>query len=104
MTISGHGNAWQYYDKRAYDIQLNNKGALAGMDANSHWKLLHLSNDGDKIHSKLAYDIAEILGSEYVPQTTWANVYLNGEYCNYGISEQPVNDGDTFSIIYTPAQ
>ena len=26
---------------------------------------------------------------------------VNGEYCNYGISEQPVEDGDVFQIIYT---
>lgn len=28
---------------------------------------------------------------------------VNGSYCNYGISEQPVNDGDDFEIVYTPA-
>lgn len=27
--------------------------------------------------------------------------YVNGEYCNYGIEEQPVNDGDAFKIEYT---
>lgn len=27
--------------------------------------------------------------------------FVNGEYCNYGISEQPVEDGDAFQIIYT---
>ena len=26
---------------------------------------------------------------------------VNGEYCNYGISEQPVADGDAFEIAYT---
>lgn len=30
----------------------------------------------------------------------WA-FYVNGEYCMYGIDSQPVEDGDTFSIIYT---
>lgn len=29
--------------------------------------------------------------------------YVNGEYCNYGISQQPVMDGDAFKIEYTPA-
>ncbi len=29
--------------------------------------------------------------------------YVNGDYCNYGISKQPVNDGDAFQIIYTKA-
>jgi len=32
----------------------------------------------------------------------WA-FYINGEYCSYGISEQPVADGDAFKIEYTPA-
>ncbi len=27
--------------------------------------------------------------------------YVNGEYCNYGIDAQPVEDGDVFEIIYT---
>lgn len=27
--------------------------------------------------------------------------YVNDEYCNYGIDEQPVEDGDAFSIVYT---
>lgn len=27
--------------------------------------------------------------------------YVNDEYCNYGIEEQPVNDGDAFRIEYT---
>jgi len=30
----------------------------------------------------------------------WA-FYINGEYCNYSISEQPVADGDEFRIVYT---
>lgn len=32
----------------------------------------------------------------------WA-FYVGEEYCNYGISEQPIEDGDSFSIVYTPA-
>lgn len=30
----------------------------------------------------------------------WA-FYVNGEYCNYGIDTQPVDNGDVFSIRYT---
>ena len=32
----------------------------------------------------------------------WA-FYVCGEYCNYGVSEQPIEDGDSFSIVYTVA-
>ena len=35
-----------------------------------------------------------------VDASYWA-FYVNDEYCNYGISEQPVEDGDKFAIIYT---
>lgn len=31
----------------------------------------------------------------------WA-VYVNEEYANYGIDEQPVKDGDSFRFEYTP--
>lgn len=27
--------------------------------------------------------------------------YVNDDYCNYGVSEQPVKDGDAFRIVYT---
>lgn len=30
--------------------------------------------------------------------------FVNGEYCNYGIAEQPVEDGDAFQIVYTLAE
>lgn len=33
-------------------------------------------------------------------QAYWA-FYVNGEYCGYGITQQPVADGDVFSIEYT---
>lgn len=29
---------------------------------------------------------------------------VNGEYCNYGVSDQPVEDGDAFEIVYTKAE
>lgn len=30
--------------------------------------------------------------------------YVNGDYCNYGIAEQPIEDGDVFQIAYTLAE
>lgn len=30
--------------------------------------------------------------------------FVNDEYCNYGVSEQPVEDGDTFAIVFTLAE
>lgn len=33
--------------------------------------------------------------------TAYWGFFVNGEYCNYGVSQQPVEDGDRFSIVYT---
>ncbi len=33
----------------------------------------------------------------------WA-IYVNGEYGSYGISEQPVNDGDSFKFVYETSE
>lgn len=33
----------------------------------------------------------------------WA-FYVNGEYCNYGIDQQPLEDGQEYQIVYTIAQ
>ena len=33
----------------------------------------------------------------------WA-IYVNGEYGSYGVSEQPVNDGDSFKFVYETSE
>lgn len=47
--------------------------------------------------------VSSVNGEEAVFEENAAywGFFVNGEYCNYGISEQPVNDGDAFQIIYT---
>lgn len=47
--------------------------------------------------------VNSVNGEEAVYETDAAywGFFVNGEYCNYGVSEQPVNDGDAFQIVYT---
>lgn len=49
--------------------------------------------------------IETINGESAIYETDGAywSFYINGDYCNYGISEQPVTDGDAFQIIWTKA-
>lgn len=48
------------------------------------------------------YTVTEINGevADFSVDSSYWSFYVNGEYCNYGVSEQPVNDGDKFQIIY----
>ena len=39
--------------------------------------------------------------ADYNVDASYWSFNVNGEYCNYGVSEQPVEDGDAFSIVYT---
>jgi len=47
--------------------------------------------------------ITEVNGERAVYEETGAywGFSVNGAYCNYGVSEQPVEDGDAFVIAYT---
>lgn len=42
--------------------------------------------------------------ADYTLDGAYWGFYVNGEYCNYGVSEQPVEDGDAFEIVYTKAE
>ena len=39
--------------------------------------------------------------ADYNVDGAYWGFFVNGEYCNYGVSEQPVQDGDAFTIAYT---
>lgn len=39
--------------------------------------------------------------ADYSVDGAYWSLIVNGNYGNYGVSEQPVEDGDTFSIVYT---
>ena len=59
-----------------------------------------LTYEGDESEYGLMVHTVNGVKADYnVDQSYWA-FYVNGEYCNYGISEQPVNDKDAFKIEY----
>lgn len=39
--------------------------------------------------------------ADYAKDGAYWAFYVNGDYCNYGIDSQPVEDGDIFRIVYT---
>lgn len=39
--------------------------------------------------------------ADYAADGAYWGFYVNGDYCNYGIDTQPVEDGDVFGIVYT---
>ncbi len=48
--------------------------------------------------------MVEVVNGEsaiYSANGAYWSFYVNDNYCNYGIAEQPVEDGDAFKIVYT---
>lgn len=48
----------------------------------------------------LMIDTVNGLTADFNTDGAYWSFYVNDDYCNYGISEQPVMDGDTFTIKY----
>ena len=42
--------------------------------------------------------------ADYNTNGAYWSFYLDGEYCNYGIDQQPVEDGQSYQIKYTAAE
>ena len=63
-----------------------------------------LTVTGTESEYGLMVDTVNGIRADYTLDGAYWSFNLNGTYCNYGIDTQPVNDGDTFSIVYTPAE
>ena len=51
----------------------------------------------------LMIDTVNGIRADYTLDGAYWAFCINDQYCNYGISEQPIEDGDVFSIVYENA-
>lgn len=93
--IKGRGNTtWTNMEKKPYNIKLNKKASLLGMDASKKWCLLANGQDHSLIRNKVAYDLASEVGLTYSPDSEYVDLYLNNEYVGvYQVTEK-VEIGD----------
>lgn len=88
--IKGRGNTtWKFISKKPYNIKLDKKASLLGMDASKKWCLLANGQDHTQIRNKIAFDLADEVGLEYSPDSQFTDLYLNGEYVGvYQLTEK----------------
>ncbi len=60
-----------------------------------------LTFSGQESEYGMMVDTVNGLTADYNADGAYWSFYVNGEYCNYGIETQPVEDGDVFSVVYT---
>ena len=63
-----------------------------------------LTYGGAETQYGFTVDTINDVRADYTKDQAYWSFYVNDEYCNYGISAQPVSDGDAFRIIYTKAE
>ncbi|MEE0265047.1 MAG: CotH kinase family protein [Acutalibacteraceae bacterium] len=100
-SIKGRGNTTWRLPKKPYNIKLDKKAGLLGMDKNKNWCLLANAQDHSMIRNVLMYDLAHEAGLDFSPESRFVDVYANGEYQGtYQLSQKiEAGDGDLVDII-----
>lgn len=89
-SLKGRGNAtWAEAEKKPYSLELLQEADLLSMGKARNWILLSNVWDTSNIRNKIAYDTAAAAGAAFSPNTSWVDLYLNGEYAGlYLLSER----------------
>lgn len=94
VTVIDNNGAEKKYKGQTDEEYL--RGALEELD--------DFSIDGQESEYGLMVESINGLRAVYELDGAYWSFNVNGTYCNYGVDTQPVNDGDKFEIIYTPAE
>lgn len=79
-TIKGHGNATFVYEKKSYQIKLEDKAAFLGMNKGKSYVLLANQHENSLVRNRLTFDLARALDLPYTPECRSVDLYVNGEY------------------------
>ena len=63
-----------------------------------------LTYGGSESDTGMMVDTINGLRADSTADKAYWSFYINGEYCNFGIDQQPIADGDQFKIEYTAAE
>ena len=86
-------------DSNVYEVDTDGEYLIDAMNAADG-----LTFDGEEGMYGLSISTVNGVRADYTLDGAYWAFYVGGEYCNYGVSEQPIEDGDEFSIVYTVAQ
>ena len=80
-SVKGRGNTtWMYYDKKPYNISLDEPIDIMGMGEAEKWCLLSNTTDIHYFSNKMVYDFASKFDVGFVPDCRFVNVFINGNY------------------------
>lgn len=85
-------------EEKVYELKTDAEYLEGAMEEAKEQGLTFEGEEGD-----YGFSVHTVNGekADYNTDGAYWSFYVNDEYCNYGISEQPVEDGDAFAIVYT---
>ncbi|MBQ9058183.1 MAG: CotH kinase family protein [Atopobiaceae bacterium] len=100
VQAKGRGNtSWQWYEKRGYQLKCAKRTDVLGMGAAKKWVLLASANDPSLIRYKIGLDLAERLGSWYVPEARYVDLWIAGDYrVTYLVTEKVEIDKERVAL------
>ncbi|MCL1854217.1 MAG: CotH kinase family protein [Clostridia bacterium] len=78
--IRGRGHASFQYDKKSYQIKLEKKTSLGGMEKAKKWVLVGNPLDRSLLRNKITFDMARAAGLTVTSESEFVDLYMNGEY------------------------
>ena len=60
-----------------------------------------LTFEGTESEYGLMIDTVNGVTADYSKDGAWWGIYTNGALCNFGVDQQPIADGEAYSIVYT---
>ena len=89
------GNSTSGGAKQPYNIKFNKKTDVFGYGKAKKWCLLANMYDKTQLRNTLAYNLANDIGMDYVQQSRFVEVYVNGAYCGMYQLSEAVAAGET---------
>ena len=89
--ISGRGNSTWKQEKKPFNINLEKETNLLDMAASKKWALLANAYDSSNIRDKLYKELAKELQLKYTPDSTYIDLYINGEYNGLYLLSEKIN-------------
>ena len=78
--IKGHGNATFVYEKKSYQVKLDKKDSLLGMDKGKTYVLLANQHENSLVRNRMTFDIAREMGLGFTSECRSVDLYINGDY------------------------
>lgn len=78
--IKGRGNGSWISFKKPFNIKLAEKADLLGMGFARKWCLINQETDLSCLRNKVAYDLAKDAGLPYSPDSTFVDLWIDGDY------------------------